>query len=55
VQRGGGDTRFRVTRIHSPGLRQRLFLAVSRRRPRNPLVGEARRLIRAADLPRLLG
>ena len=55
VQRGGGDTRFRVARIHSPGLRQRLFLAVSRRRPRNPLVGEARRLIRAADLPGLLG
>jgi LysR family nitrogen assimilation transcriptional regulator len=55
VQRGGGDTRFRITRIYSPALRQRLYLAVSRRRPRNPLVGEARRLIRAADLPGLLG
>ena len=55
VQKGGGDARFRITRIHAPALRQRLFLATSRRRPRNRLASDLRRLIRAADLPRLLG
>jgi len=55
VQRGGGEARFRISRLQSPALRQRLFLATSRRRPRNRLVADARRLIRASDLPRLLG
>jgi LysR family nitrogen assimilation transcriptional regulator len=55
VQHGGGEARFCVMRIHTPALHQRLFLAISRRRPRNLLATEVGRLIRAADLPRLLG
>ena len=50
-----GDVRFRVTRIHSPVLEQRLFLATSRRHPPDRLAAGVSRLIRAADLPRRLG
>jgi hypothetical protein len=55
VQCSGNEARFRVMRIHTPALHQHLFLATSRRRPRNRLAAEVRRLIRATDLPRLLG
>jgi LysR family nitrogen assimilation transcriptional regulator len=55
VNSAGGAARFRVSRIHSPTMRQRLYLAMPRRRRQNPLAGEIRKLIRAADIPRLLG
>jgi LysR family nitrogen assimilation transcriptional regulator len=47
--------RVRITRIHSPVLHQHLFLALSRRHPKNRLANELVRLVRAADLPRHLG
>ena len=50
-----GNARFRVTRIHSPVLQQHLFLATSRRHATDRLAAGVSRLVRAADLPRLLG
>lgn len=49
-----GDGRFRVVGIR-PAVRQHLFLALSKRRPRNQLTGKLQHLVRQADLPRLLG
>lgn len=54
VANAGGETRFRVQRIR-PGVRQQLFLAVSRRRSENALVPEVRGLVRELNVPRLLG
>ena len=50
-----GGSRLRITRIHSPVLQQRLFLAKSRRHAQNRLAAGVLKLIRAADVPRHLG
>jgi LysR family transcriptional regulator, nitrogen assimilation regulatory protein len=47
--------RFAVARIHTPTMREHLFLSTSRRRRHNRLAVEVGKLILAADVPALLG
>ena len=55
VRSAGGEARFRMTRIHSPSVHHHLFLATSKHGKHTRLATEVARLIRAQDLPRLLG